>query len=180
MADPFHSAPGKALHNLFFAIRPPAAEAERIRAEAETWGLGGRLMRADRLHVSTLSLLRYSATPDDLAEQAADVAAAVRAAPFRVIFDRLAANGTSAVLLSSEPLDMLRMFRERLGFTLLRGGVDIRLQGRFNPHVTVAYGSRAIAETEIDPVAWTVEDFVLIDSVVGETRHIEVGRWPLR
>ena len=29
-------------------------------------------------------------------------------------------------------------------------------------------------------MGWMVEDFTLIDSVIGETRHIEIGRWPLR
>jgi len=30
------------------------------------------------------------------------------------------------------------------------------------------------------PIAWLVEEFVLVESVHGETRHLEWGRWRLR
>ena len=84
-----------------------------------------------------------------------------------------------ALLLPSEPLEALRMFRERLGFALMRAGVAFR-QGGFNPHVTLLYGGQPMPEIEIEPISWLVEDFVLIDSFIGETKHVEIGRWPLR
>jgi len=32
----------------------------------------------------------------------------------------------------------------------------------------------------IQPIAWTVVDFVLIHSVLGKTVHNHLGRWALR
>jgi hypothetical protein len=31
----------------------------------------------------------------------------------------------------------------------------------------------------IEPIAWTVADFVLIHSELGKTAHHHIGRWPL-
>jgi 2'-5' RNA ligase len=82
--------------------------------------------------------------------------------------------------LPSEPLEALRMFRERLGFALMRAGIPFEQGRRFTPHVTLLYGGQPMPEKEIEPISWLVEDFALIDSFIGETKHVEVGRWPLR
>ena len=137
-------------------------------------------MRLDRLHITTLSLVVGDTLPEGLAQEAAEIAATIRMPAFRVIFDRLVGGNRSALLLPSEPLEALRMFRERLGFALMRAGIAFRQSGGFTPHVTLLYGGQPMPEQEIEPISWLAQDFVLIDSLVGETRHIEVGRWPLR
>lgn len=48
----------------------------------------------------------------------------------------------------------------------------------FAPHVTMAYGER-VPEFPVDPITWTVDEFVLIDSWVGQSKHVALGRWPL-
>jgi 2'-5' RNA ligase len=45
--------------------------------------------------------------------------------------------------------------------------------------VTLLYGGQPTAEIEIEPISWLVREFVLIDSFIGETKHVEMGRWPL-
>jgi RNA 2',3'-cyclic 3'-phosphodiesterase len=30
------------------------------------------------------------------------------------------------------------------------------------------------------PIGWTVDEIILMESVVGKTTHVEHGRWPLR
>jgi 2'-5' RNA ligase len=176
----FAQAPATGLHNLFFGILPPSEVGGRILSEAEPHVVRGKLVQPERVHITLLSLVVQGRIPPGLVQQAADMAAAVRACPFRVMFRYVATGPKSTVLTPDEPLDRLRMLREQLGFTLRRGGLDIRLQGRFAPHVTAAYGGQAQPERMIDPIVWTVDDFVLIDSHVGETRHEIVGRWPLR
>ena len=173
------ASPQPAAHSLFFAIRPPDDVALRIAEATASLPVGGMPVRPDRLHVSLLNLVRERAIPVGLTEEAIDAAGEVRATPFMVKFDHLVGARGHMLLLPSEPLDQFRMFRERLGFTLMRAGMDFQLNGRFNPHLTLLYGNDLTFETEIDPIIWRVEDFVLIDSVVGETRHVELGRWPL-
>ena len=44
-------------------------------------------------------------------------------------------------------------------------------------HLTLAYDGPALTDTrKIDPIAWPVEEFLLIRSNRG---HEELGRWPL-
>jgi 2'-5' RNA ligase len=173
-------APRALPHNLYFAVLPSEEERARIGDLIASLRLGGVPMRLDRLHITTLSLVHDDVLPEGLAQEAAEIAASIRMPAFRVIFDRLVGGNRSALLLPSEPLEALRMFRERLGFALMRAGVAFRQSGKFTPHMTLLYGGQPMPEQEIEPISWLVEDFVLIDSFIGETRHVEVGRWPLR
>jgi 2'-5' RNA ligase len=180
MANSFASLPQPAAHNLFFAIRPPKEKIREIAELTAALKIGGTPLRPDRLHVSLLALAIDDVLPEGLIEEAAEVAETVRMPPLHVIFDRVAGGAKSAVLLPSEPLGALRMLRERLGFALIRAGLDVRLDRRFSPHVTLLYGGQPMAEKEIDPITWIVEEFVLIDSHIGLTHHETVGRWPLK
>ena len=72
------------------------------------------------------------------------------------------------------------MFRERLGFALINAGVDFQLDGRFNPRLTLLYGGEPMPEIPVDPITWTSEEFVLIESHTGLTHHETVGRWRLQ
>lgn len=172
-------APRTLTHNLFFALRPAAEERERIADLIASLRIGGVPVRLDRLHITTLSLMIGGVLPDGLAAEAAEIAASIRMPPFRVIFDRLVGGSRSALLLPSEPLEALRMFRERLGFALMRAGIGFARTGRFTPHMTLVYGGQPMPEIEIEPISWIVKEFALIDSFIGETRHVEVELWQL-
>ncbi len=167
------------LHNLFFAVRPPPDICRRMAELTTSFPTGGRPMRRDRLHVTLLQLVCGNLLPPGLAAAAADVAGSLRAPPFTVMFDRLVAGEKSTLLMPSEPLPALCALRERLGLLLRQAGLDVRIDGRFSPHVTLLYGNTRKFVTQDEPIIWTVENFVLIDSHVGRTRHEEVGRWRL-
>jgi RNA 2',3'-cyclic 3'-phosphodiesterase len=49
----------------------------------------------------------------------------------------------------------------------------------FTPHVTLLYGDGRIGEQSIDPIGWTVREFALVLSLIGKTKYIPLGRWPL-
>ncbi|WP_420136844.1 2'-5' RNA ligase family protein [Sphingomonas sp.] len=180
MSERCTSAPQPAAHNVFFAIRPPQDIRARIAEATASLPVGGRPLRPGRLHISTLNLVHEDIVPPGLGEEAAEAAASVRYEPFEVRFDRLVAGAKSMLLLPSNPLEELRMFRERLGFTLIRSGLPFTMERRFNPHITLLYGNALTFETAIEPIRWTVDDFVLIDSHIGKTKHVELGRWTLQ
>jgi len=46
----------------------------------------------------------------------------------------------------------------------------------FTPHVTLLYDPRSVEEHPIEPISWTVSEFVLIHSMQG---HAHLARWPL-
>lgn len=68
--------------------------------------------------------------------------------------------------------------REALSLALSKAGVGPRPRKPFTPHVTMAYADRT-RELFIEPMSWTVSEFVLVDSLVGQSEYILPGRWPL-
>ncbi len=46
-----------------------------------------------------------------------------------------------------------------------------------NPHVTLPHAERNVEEYPIEPMGWTVNEFVLIHSMHG---HVRLARRPLR
>ena len=49
----------------------------------------------------------------------------------------------------------------------------------FEPHVTLAYDARKIAAEAVAPIGWRVDEFVLVHSLLGRTRHVRLGGWAL-
>lgn len=50
----------------------------------------------------------------------------------------------------------------------------------FSPHVTLAYRTGPTAsQHRVAPFCWDVNEFVLIRSLIGRTRHLLVKTWPL-
>jgi 2'-5' RNA ligase len=84
---------------------------------------------------------------------------------------------TINVLFGDEGLRELRRFRRMLGAAMTRKGLRRRAAGDFTPHVTLLYDRREVEELPIEPISWTVRDFVLVHSRQG---HLHLARWPLR
>lgn len=59
----------------------------------------------------------------------------------------------------------------------MRRGLRRKSNTKFEPHVTLLYDARGVEEHPIEPVFWTVTEFVLIHSMNG---HHCLARWPLR
>lgn len=178
------------MHRLFFAIRPCAAAAadaaalgERLRAELGS-AVRGRPVAAERLHVTLHWLRDHEALPERLVSLAASAAAQVQHGPFSVLFDRLGSIGDSTgcavVLKSSDRLVALRAFQRELGAAMQKVGLEAFVRRRFNPHMTLLYAAQAMEERVCASVRWDVEEFVLIDSLMGRSTHDVLGRWPLR
>jgi len=63
--------------------------------------------------------------------------------------------------------------------TMIRFRLGERVNPRFNPLMTLLYDDRKISEKAVSPVEWTVREFFLVRSVLGEASHRVVARWPL-
>jgi 2'-5' RNA ligase len=74
-------------------------------------------------------------------------------------------------------LDRLRSFRRTLGVAMARKGFRYLAKKDFTPHITLLYAERDVEEHPIEPIYWTVNEFVLIHSMHG---HVHLARWPLR
>jgi 2'-5' RNA ligase len=174
--------------NLFFAIRPDEEAKARIEALAaglrRAHGLRAMPLPPGRLHVSLQPVGCYAQAPAALIAAAERAGAAVRARPFRVVFDRVLSFKNSGrpplVLGVGDGLDALTAFHGALGAEMTRVGLGGLVRSRFTPHLTLLYGDRMVGEMRIEPIVCAVRDFVLIKSLFGRSRHIALARWPLR
>ena len=168
---------------LFFAAIPDAGAATQIHRRAailrRAHNLRGRLIEPERLHVSLFFL---GGLPEQILRTACEAAAEVRVEPFEVSFDRsISFRGQPGsrpfVLVGDDGLCQLASFRRMLGAAMTRRGLRRRANTNFTPHVTLLYDANSVEEHPIEPISWTVNEFVLVHSVNG---HVHVARWPLR
>lgn len=182
-------ADGQPPDRLFFGIFPPAPIAAGLARMARELrdrnALAGPPLAPDRLHVTLFHLGDTFGLPEALVRSAGEAAATVTAAPFEVRFDFAESFATKAskpplVLRTSTASERLMDFQQNLGHALKKAGLGRHVGTQFTPHVTLLYDFKSVAREPVEPVGWTVDEFVLVHSLFGKNRHIPLGRWPLR
>lgn len=111
-------------------------------------------------------------------------ACAIASAPFALAFDRVASfagrrDKLPFVLRADDGNAALRGFHAELAARLRECGLGHFASGNFEPHVTLAYDARMVAPEPVSPVRWRADEFVLIHSLLGQTRHVPLARWAL-
>ncbi len=102
----------------------------------------------------------------------------MRHAPFFLRFDRIASGRVTA--LRAGRLDNCAAQDFRVAILDALSGHFRRLHPySLDPHMTLDYRGGHRGRMLPQPVVWRVEEFQLVESVHGETRHIEWGRWRL-
>jgi 2'-5' RNA ligase len=181
--------PADTFDNLFFAYRLAPESFSRmvcIRDElCRECGLRGIPISPQRLHISLFGVCECRGLPKGLIETAQRAAASVAMPPFDVVFDRAISfnnrrNTRPLVLLTRSGDAALAGLRNSLCEAMNAAGISRRMSLRFLPHMTLLYDRRMLAERLIEPMRLTVRDFALVHSLVGQSRYIELARWPLR
>jgi 2'-5' RNA ligase len=173
-------------NRLFFAIYPEAEAARRAYALGEdlrrTHGLRGKVRGVDRLHVTLLFLNDFEDEAADVVAAAGEVAASLKAEPFEVEFDCVMSfprkSNRPLVLRGGGALGPLEAFQRRLEEALCSRFV--LAPGSYAPHLTLLYDDRKVSRRPIEPISWTVREFALVRSLLGQSRHVTVARWPLQ
>jgi 2'-5' RNA ligase len=171
------------LDGLFFSIYPDHAAAVRIANTAEhfrrAYGLNGAPLLTDRFHVTVQGLGNYDGLPRSVVAKAIEAGAAVTSKPFEVAFDRVMsfAGSDALVLRGGDGVDGIVMFHHALSVAMRKSGLSAGSQ--IKPHITLLYGRRRVEEQFIEPIRWTVRDFVLVHSRRGRTMHIPLEQWRL-
>lgn len=186
----FPELDGPPSDRLFFGVFPEPAVAgeiaERARDLKGRLGLSGAPLAPDRFHVTLHHIGDYAGLPRGIVAQALEAGGAVadRTAPFDVAFDKAASfnnrGNNPFVLQGGEGLADLHAFQKALGLAMAHAGLGKQVARQFNPHVTLLYDRAVASETPVEPVSWSVSEFVLVHSLLGQTRHIVLGRWPLK
>jgi 2'-5' RNA ligase len=183
-----HARP-KPTDRLFFAVFPDAAAAARIARLAQDLrselGLKGNPRGTERFHVTLQYLGDYAGLQPDIVAAAAGAAATVEVPPFDVAFDRVRSfaarpRNRPVVLCAGEGVTALSAFRQILVAATDKIGLGREAQPPYTPHVTLLYDDHLVPERPIEPVGWTVREFVLVHSLLGRAVHVPLARWPLQ
>jgi 2'-5' RNA ligase len=181
----------KPTDRLFLALFPPpgmameiAGLAARLRADH---GLRGRPLEASRFHITLNHLGDYAGLPPAVIRQAnaAAEAAATGSVPFEVAFNRAQSFASTPrnrpLVLRGEDdgLAQLMVFQRALGTELAKANLGQWAKGSYTPHVTLLYDDQLLQPTAVPAISWTATELVLVHSLIGETRHVHLGQWPL-
>ncbi|MFL5295908.1 MAG: 2'-5' RNA ligase family protein [Phenylobacterium sp.] len=174
-------------HRLFFALQPDTPTAERMGRIAEQarrrHGPGGRPTAAPRLHLSLNFVGSFRGPPPRaVIDKARAVASEVAHPPFVIALDRVESwkgDPHPLVLVGGDGVIGVEALHGAIHRTMAAAGMAPRREPQFWAHVTLLRDRREAPAEPIEPVSWTVREFVLIDSVFGEGRHELLGRWRL-
>lgn len=177
-----------ATDRLFLASFPDsdtaAAIAALAAAQCAAHRLHGRPLLPGRLHVTLFHLGDAVGLRQDVVDAATVAAARLKAAAFDLAFDQVGSfaghrEKKPFVLRARDGNTALRAFHAALAGQLREVGLGRFTTAAFEPHVTLAYDARTIAPHEVPPIAWRAREFVLVHSLLGQTRHVPLGRWTL-
>jgi RNA 2',3'-cyclic 3'-phosphodiesterase len=193
-SDLFGEIPStKPTDRLFFALFPSEEAIPQIVKTSqnlrEVHGLTGKSLSNDRLHVTLHHVGDYAGgLPEGLVETVQEVASKMAMSAFDVTFDRAMSFAGSP---RNKPFVLrgnvgraggladLMAFQKEFYLSMCRAGLQgPRANAKFAPHVTLMYESQAVPEQVIEPIRWAAHDFVLVHSLLGQTKHIHLGCWP--
>lgn len=176
---------GSARRRLFLGIQLDAGATRgltRLMAELRRGGImPGRPVDPDRLHITLHHLGDFAdQMPPSLIPTVNVAMATVKMQPFEVVCDRVGGTRGPFLLRASDGSPALKIFRQTLSAALIEAGLRRYVDPVFNPHVTLSYDFSDTPEHIIEPISWTVRQFVLIESLLGQHRHIVRGCWSIR
>ena len=185
----FEATPQLPAHRLFLAIKPDVDTAERIARLIQQLrpvvGFKGKALRTERLHVTLHHLGDFvHLPPDDVVGRVRAAAAGLALPAFDATFNQVVSfhgrrDHRPFVMLGDEGVGGLMAFQAALGEALQHAAVPVP-RGHFKPHITLLYDRGGFAPKAVEPITWTVREFVLIHSWLGKTRYDELGRWALK
>jgi 2'-5' RNA ligase len=189
LSSPGLDPPPRLTDRLFFAVFPDPHTAARIAQLAQRLrsehALKGTPLATGRFHVTLLYLGSYAGLPQDIVAKASAAAQTVTMPQFDVAFDRAASfsrkrRDSPFVLLGEDGVAALTAFQQALGVALEHAGFEGIIKSHYTPHLTLLYGDHGVASQVVETVRWSVSEFVLVHSLLGQTQYLQLARWPLQ
>jgi 2'-5' RNA ligase len=148
-------------------------------------GLRGEGLEEERLHVTLHHIGDHAGLPSSLVDAAMAAADRVQFEAFDLYFDQAMTFGHDRrgkkpyVLLANEACQPVMDLHRRLGDALRATLAGRWIRRQFTPHMTLAYDHSVVARHAIEPIGFRVREVRLVHSLLGEHRHVVLGRWPL-
>src|SRR6202008_4396129 len=156
---------------LYVMAKPPPAVAARIAALPRTDpGRGPEL-----LHVTLVKLFDLHRAPPDWLPAMVAALDSFEGAAFPLTFNRIESR-KAVTLRTRAPLAEARAFQAALVRHLLERKAPMMLGTTPEPHVTINYRGDRLNAQKMPVIGWTVDEIILMESVVGKTTHVEHGR----
>jgi 2'-5' RNA ligase len=175
---------------LFVALVPDiatAGEIARIGGELlSKHGLKGKLRPTEHFHLTLLHVGNFDGLPPKIVEavERSCQAAADRVKAFEMELNLcLSFSGKPGnlpmVLACDKKNPELETLHSEVVLQIAKQGVSPEGKSGFKAHVTLSYIKRHVLKEMIPPLTWQAKDIVLIHSLQGQAKHIELGRWTL-
>jgi 2'-5' RNA ligase len=158
---------------LYLMAKPPAEIVARIHSLPRN----DQRRAADLLHITFAAFMDLAEAPAGFLELVIRGIDDFDANAFPVRFDRIECR-KATTLRSSAPLAAAWEFQRQLAeYFQQHGFKEFNLPPEL--HVTINYRGDGLGAEAIDPIEWIAAEILLVESVVGQARHIVHGRWPL-
>ncbi|MYN41443.1 2'-5' RNA ligase [Duganella sp. FT109W] len=176
--------PPKLTDRIFFAIAPDAAAIAAVGALTATLkaqhAMQGRPIAEAKLHCTLCNLGDFAGMPDTLIARASAAATQVAGAtlPFVASFDTAQtfvnrARNRPFVLTGGDGVIGVAALYRNLNSALHKAGIPGN-PASYTPHVTLLYDDVTAPPQGVAPVEWTVREFVLLHSHIGQARPYNV------
>ena len=176
------------ISELYFAILPDpeiAAKSHKLAGNFHRrYRFFAKPRKANLLHVTLYTIGSFRYLPEETVFAAMEAASRVRKPSCSVVFDRAVSfgNGDNRPLVlwnENGNTELKAIYQELVDAMRLTGIAPIK-EKPVEPHMTLLYDYRSVPETILsEPIVWTAKSFVLVNSLVGEGRHVDIEEWPL-
>jgi 2'-5' RNA ligase len=171
---------------LFFGTYPNENAVAAIDTLAQRFcvrhGLKGRPLRKDLFHLTLLDLSDCIGPPERVIAFASEAAGTISMPSFSVALDHVVPFGRSRkgplVLGGGDGVAALAMLHHALAEAMTRAGLRVKAKS-YTPHLTLLYDRGEVVRQPVETISWTVRDFVLVQSLIGQGKHVPLARWPL-
>ncbi|MGK6318566.1 2'-5' RNA ligase family protein [Sphingomonas sp. DT-204] len=163
----------------FFAIKPADEALPPIAGMRRTYCDDGTPVRSEHAHITLEIFDDHPRRPDELIAELVAIGNAVGASAFPLSLDRVVGTVRSVALRPGRRSTGLVLLQRAIHAEVERAGLGVRKGWSFSPHLTLGYREGEAFARSVVPITWQVDEFVLIHSHVGATRHEIVGRWRL-
>ena len=177
--------------HFFFALKPDdkaTAEIARIGERfRKTHRLIGSPVDPDAFHLTLVDVGRPERLRQSVESALVAAAEAIHINGFEISLDsavRLSASkdGNFPFVFCADNTSSGLAMKLRVALAEAQRNVGLQVLGVSNymPHVTLLRGNAIDAvEESMPPIRWNADEFVLIRSFFGQSRHEIIGRWPL-
>ena len=178
------------LERLFFALLPDDKSAFQLEMLNQQFscanGIEGARIKSERLHLSLHHVGDHEHVRTKIVYAARQAAKVVSMRPFEVTFRIITSfDGASPIdgrppnrplVLLGESEDLFHL-HQVLGAAMEKNG--LRALAHFTPHMTLSYGPERVPMQGIEPIRFTVNEFVLVHSKRGLAQYDVLDRWVL-